>query len=100
MALQRDGIGYAITVTINDENESAVDVSGASTLTMRLQDPSGNNTDKTAVNNTDGTDGKIKYVTVSGDLDEAGRWQVQCNVIDASTNRWTTKGHFHVVANL
>ena len=100
MALQRDGIGYAITVTIEDENGSAVDVSGASTLSMVLQDPSNNNTTKTAVNNTDGTDGKIKYVTVSGDLDEAGRWRVQCNVIDASTNRWTTVGHFHVVANL
>jgi len=36
---------------------------------------------------TDGTDGKTRYVTVAGDIDEEGSWQAQGHVI-LPTGEW------------
>lgn len=35
---------------------------------------------KTAILVTNGTDGKIKYTTIAGDIDRAGRWSVQAYI--------------------
>ncbi len=78
-------LSTVLVVQIKD-GDGNVDVSTADILEIYLKDPNGTVTKKTALLNTDGLDGKIKYVVVSGDLAVAGVWAIQGRVI------WTATG--------
>jgi hypothetical protein len=45
-----------------------------------LKSPSGASSTKNAVLDSDGTDGKMKYTSVEGDLNEIGTWRIQAKV--------------------
>lgn len=70
------GTTFLLTITEAD-GTTAVDVSTATKLQMIFLQPDGVSMTKTAELNTTGTDGKIKYVAVAGDIDVVGTWQVQ-----------------------
>jgi len=86
--------------TIEDEDEAAVDVSGATTLTIKLQDPDGNTADYTAALNGDGTDGKITYTTTNAIWDESGPWKGQGYVVIGTTEYYSDVHTFMVHGNL
>lgn len=69
-------IGVVFTATVKDGG-AVVDVSGMSGASMVFNGPGSAVKTKTAAFTTDGTDGKVDYTTVSGDLDVPGRWTVQ-----------------------
>lgn len=92
--------GTILRGTIVDENGAVVDISSATTLEMLLKPPVDAKMTKTAVFNTDGKDGKIKYVSLSTDFDEEGEWKVQARVVfvDGQVNssiirKFTVKGN-------
>jgi hypothetical protein len=70
-------VGTVFRLEVRDQDDAIVDVSGATTMNITFKKPSGTTAVKTAVHATDGTDGLIQYITVSGDIDEAGVWQYQ-----------------------
>ena len=71
-------VGTTFLLTITEEDgTTAVDVSSATKLQMIFLQPDGVSVAKTAVLNTTGTDGKIKYVSETGLIDVVGEWQVQ-----------------------
>ena len=78
--VHKSDIGTAFRVTVQD-GETAVDVSGATTKQIVFQKPSGTSVTQTAAFVTDGTNGQIQYVTVAGDLNEAGKWIMQGYVV-------------------
>ena len=55
---------------------------------------------KTAVFNSDGTDGKIYYTIVSGDFDEAGTYKIQGKVVISDGTFYTDIQSFKVHRNL
>lgn len=75
---------------------------GIAASEILLRDPAGLKVSKVAVFLTDGTDGKIHYVTVGGDLDVAGPWRLQGKVADAGPSKtlYTEVGSFTVRENL
>ena len=77
-------IGTKFLVTIKD-GDSVVDISGtgsdAANKRIIFKKPSGSTVDQAASFNSDGTDGKLYYTTVSDDLDEDGIWKMQAKVI-------------------
>jgi hypothetical protein len=73
---QLNDIGTKFLLTIQDTG-TAVDLSTTTAKTIKFRKPSGTVLTKTASFNTDGVDGKIYYTSVSGDLNEVGRWTVQ-----------------------
>lgn len=77
--LQKDAIGAQIQVTVV-EDDVIVDLSTATTKTLYFRKPNGTTVSKTADFVTDGTDGKLKYVTESAFLDMAGMWNIQAYV--------------------
>lgn len=92
-------IGTIFRVTIKDDGVT-VDVSSVDSKLIYLQKPDGTTLAKTASYYTDGTDGIIQYVTESGDLDQAGTWQIQAK-IDFGTDIFSTDiQKFKVVRNL
>lgn len=83
-----DDIGTQFIVTIKDD-DVAVDLSTATTKQLIFRKPDGTKLTKNASFVTDGTDGKLKYVSVSGDLNEAGYWKLQAYIAIGS-NAWKT----------
>lgn len=81
-------LGTALQITVQEDG-SAVDVSTA-TVQIELTKPSGTKETKTATFVTDGSNGQIQYVTVSGDIDETGIWSYRGIVTFSGTQVFYT----------
>lgn len=71
------GVNFNITVM---NGTAVLNVSNANSINIIFQKPDNSDLIKTASLITDGTDGNIRYTTVSGDLDQIGTWQIQAKV--------------------
>jgi len=95
--------GLSFRATIKDAAGTAVDISSATTrqLIFRKSDSS-TNTTVTASLVTDGTDGKMEYVTsATSFLSVGGIWRVQGYVVLSSGDEFKTNIHtFRVEDNL
>ncbi len=69
-------IGTTFRATIKEDG-TAVDISTATTKQLVFEKPDGTIITRTANFVTDGTDGLIEYLSVSGDLDIGGDWRIQ-----------------------
>ena len=67
--IHKNDIGTRLEITVMD-GSSAVDISGATTKQIKLEKPGGSTVAKDGTFTTDGSDGKIYYVTQEGDLGE------------------------------
>ena len=94
-----DDIGTTFTLTIKNRQGEIVDLSDATVKQIKFRKSNGIILTKTAEFVTDGTDGKIKYVTIEDDLDTRGIWKVQ-GYIELPSGSWhTTFSLFTVVAH-
>ena len=93
-------IGTVFELTIVDTDKVSIDVSTAAVKYIYFQDPTGARMRKTATFTTDGTDGKIEYVTIAGDIDEVGTWQVQGYAETSLGKFYTEKMSFQVLSTL
>ena len=93
-------VGTVFRLSIVDTAGTAIDVSTATVKYIYFQDPSGVKTQKTAAFYTDGTDGKIQYTTIAGDIDKVGTWMVQGYVETSLGKFWTEKDSFKVYSTL
>lgn len=85
--IHKGDIGTVFEFTIKD-GTNVVDLSAA-TMEIYLRFASGSVITRTCVLLTDGTDGKMKYTTVSGDLSESGDLAIQ-GKITIGTGVWKT----------
>ncbi len=99
-------IGTVFELTVNECNNTTginevVDISSASSIVLYFLKPDKSTTlTKTATFSTDGTDGKIRYLSETGDLDATGTWKIQGQV-QLPTGTWSTDIHsFKVWPNL
>jgi hypothetical protein len=98
--IHKNDIGTTFRITIKDEDDAVVDLSSATTKEILFLKPSGSLLRKTASLYTDGTDGKIQYTTVSGDLDTIGKWRLQSYIVTGG-NYWHSDLYkFHVYENI
>lgn len=88
-------IGAIIEMTVT-ESGVAVDISSGTTLELKFLSPSGTQSTKTATLSTDGSDGKMRYVTESAFLDAAGLWETMGYLVLASWTGHTSKSQFYV----
>ena len=97
--IREDDIGTIIRATILD-GSNIVDVSSATTQEFIFKPPRSTSFSRTTTFTTDGTDGRIEYTTISGDLFEPGNWKFQAHVI-LTTGDWRSDiGTFTVYKNL
>lgn len=78
--VSKNDIAVQLLLTIQ-EDSATLDISGATSKSIVVKKPSGESNTYTASFYTDGSDGKIYYNTVSGDLDEVGLYKVQALVV-------------------
>ncbi len=92
-------VGTAFERTIT-EGATAVNISSATLMQLVFRKPDGTTMTKTAVWTTTGTDGKLRYVTIAGDLSVAGQWGLQAYV-EMNGGKWHTDiDYFTVYQNL
>ena len=92
-------VGTELVCQLVDQDGDVVDLSAAGTMRIFLGKPGGSVLTKAAVLDTDGTDGRMKYLTIDGDVDEAGVWEIQGRAAIGSYRYSTSKGSFTVVRN-
>ena len=91
--VRKDDIGTKFTVT-TVEDDVAKDGSLATTQELIFTKPDGTEVTQTSVFVTDGSDGKIRYVSVADDLDQVGRWRLRGHVILPTGDFRSIKGVF------
>ena len=97
--IHANDIGTKFVVTIKD-GDSAVNVSSATTKQIIIKKPSGTTLTNAAAFSSDGSDGKIYYSAVSGDLDEIGTYKIQGKVVITDGTFYTDIQSFKVHRNL
>ena len=95
------GTSFEVTVTDDAKPEVAIDLSTSTVLEFVFEKEDGTTVVRTPVYVTDGTDGKLRYVTVVGDLDQVGSWKLQVHYVLASgVDRRADVSTFRVKENL
>lgn len=97
-AFQLGDVGITLRATIRDPDGDLIDLTGVAVVTYYFFKPAS----KTTVSRTgEVADGKTKYVTVAGDLDEPGTWKLQVGLEYAGGTVLRTKSaKFKVRKNL
>lgn len=91
--------GTSLEVTVVDCDGAIIPLNSATIMTIRLKAPNDAAlVNKTAELVTDGSDGKMHYVTQAGDLNQSGKWKVQGYVALPAGN-WSTDIDSFVVAD-
>lgn len=92
-------VGTVFEVTVQ-ENGVALNISTATTKQILLRKPDGTVLTKSAAFVTNGTDGKISYTTIAGDLSSEGQWKIQAYIV-LTTGSWHSDAQrFDVFPNL
>jgi hypothetical protein len=78
--IHRGDVGTDFFATIRDQSGAVVPLTVTTVIKFRFQPPRGGLRERTGVLHTDGVDGRTKYRTIAGDLDQAGKWAVQVYV--------------------
>lgn len=92
-------IGTKLRFKIQD-GLTIVDISGASVKDILLEKPDKTVLTKAGVFTTNGVDGLLEYITLSGDLDTAGSWRAQASLILPSGSWKSSLADFTVHSNL
>jgi hypothetical protein len=100
MSVQKGAIGVVIRLTISEDGE-VLPIAGATKKNIVLRSPSGVVKTKTGSFSTDGSDGKLEYVTTSAnDLDEVGFWRAQPDLAISGYDGRVSVASFEVANNL
>jgi hypothetical protein len=92
-------IGTQLIITIKDDG-SIVDISSATELKIFLKKPDAIIYEKTGSFYTDGTDGKIVYISESGDFNSAGQYKIQAEIVLGGSVYRSSVGTFKVYCNI
>lgn len=93
-------IGTIFRLTIKDQDDSAVDVSAATTKQIIFKKADGTESTEDASFTSDGTDGQIEYAATSGDLNVNGVWLIQAKVVLAAGTFYSDVHQFVVHSNV
>ena len=97
--IHKNDIGTTLKTTVKN-GSSGVDISPATTKNIILGKPDKTLLTKAGSFTTDGTDGQLEYVTISGDLDQIGCWKIQAHVVTSSGEWKSDIGTFEVHKNI
>jgi len=85
---------------IRDNNDVTLNISSATIKNFLFSKPNTTAITRSGVFTTDGTDGLLRYTTVSGDLDAVGIWCYQINVAFSGGNWHSDTTQFRVEPNI
>jgi hypothetical protein len=90
------GVPFRATI-IDPETCDPLDISSATLTEFHVRKPDATTDTWVASFLTDGTDGRIEYVTIAGDLDTAGTWLIEARIVAPGQDfRTITQPQFRV----
>ena len=95
-----DDIGTSFEVTLKDSNGAVFPIDAATTKDLLFRKPDDSVLTKAGVFVTDGLDGKLKYVSISGDLNQPGDWVLQAYIVKPGFDGHSSQSNFEVFSNL
>ena len=98
--IHENDVGTQFQVTITGPLGNNTNISGATDKRIIFKKPDGTTVSKTADFVNTGSDGGLKYVTVSGDLNAVGSWKIQAYVVTPSGEWHSEFETFKVHRNL
>jgi hypothetical protein len=99
--VQVDSYGWNLDLRVVDEQAAPIDISAGTTLEYMAKKPGANGPiAMTATFVTDGTDGKLRHVVTSGEIDTIGTWQIQTHVVMPTAELYSAVMFFEVKANV
>ena len=98
--IQKSVIGFIFRATLIDTSGEPINISTATVKKIIFRNPSNAVEIVDAVFDSDGSDGKLKYTTVAGDIDEPGQWDIQGYVVMSSLRNYSAIANFQVNDNL
>ena len=94
-------VGTVIRLTVTEKDGTTpINVSTATDKTFYFRKPDGTKINRVAAFDSDGVDGKLKYIIVDGDIETVGKWQVQAFVEIWTSKYYSAKVTFSVQSNL
>lgn len=94
-------VGTVFRIRVLDsESQEVTDLSSCIEKQITFKKPDGTVVDVDAEFYTNGADGYIQYVTVSGDIDQSGIWSIQGHIGFTEQDWHTTTDTFLVSKNL
>lgn len=98
---QENDQGTRIELTIVDQDGAAIDISAIDlTDALKLRRHAADTKFRTTTLVNTGSDGKMQYITVDGDLVPFGSWQLQAHVVDSNGDHHSVTKDFEVRCNL
>ena len=88
--MQQNDVGMPLELVFKDSAGVVVDISSATTKEILLHKPGGAVLTKTATFTTNGTDGKIRFSSASGDWDQPGVYRLQGHIAGTGYNRYSS----------
>lgn len=80
-------VGNILLLTIKEEGETVgKNIQSATAITYLMKKPDETVSELTAAFDTNGTDGKVTYTYIAGDLDQVGLYEIQVKVVSVT---WT-----------
>jgi len=91
-------LGNILRLTVNTADNEAKNISAATAITYLLKKPDETVSSLTAAFDTNGTNGKVIYTFIAGNLDQVGLYEVQVKIVTAT---WTgiTSSYLFTVRN-
>ena len=97
--IQVDDFGWVGKLTLKQDG-SAVDISSYTTKKFILRNPVGATVEKTAIFDSDGTDGVLKYTILTGEIAVAGNWKVEARIAKTGAEITSNPHAFSVAERL
>lgn len=97
---QEGAIGAIIEYIVLDDDDEPLDISSATVKALVFKKPDGTVVEKTAVFVTNGTDGKLKWTTIAGDLTPYGTYSAQARLTMPGFDGRSQVELFDVLRNL
>lgn len=97
--IHKNDVGTPFEITLL-HNGAVVNLSGVSSLSLEFLKPNEDSLTVTPSFITNGTDGQLRYVFGSGDLDIVGMWEYQVSYIRSGNMRASAVKTFRVYENI
>jgi hypothetical protein len=99
MAIPQVGaVGLTITVTLTNQNQAPIDLTGITAGVIYLRRPNGRVTTHPVAT---ASASALSYVTVVGDLDVPGEWRIQARLVFGTTADYFSDAQpFRVAENI
>ena len=97
---QLGDVGVALVVQIVDPEGAIINISAATNMKIKVRMPDGTSKNFTAVLYTNGSDGKMLYTTLAGDLGQAGTYAIQGKLSVGGGLKSSFVGTFDVLDNI